>query len=66
MSSLLQIAQTYTYAGYTNDVENVLNEMQMLSMSILQRPAGVLIYNNNYLPVMKDERVIQKNLPCPT
>jgi cell division protein FtsI (penicillin-binding protein 3) len=52
-------SSNYTYAGYTNDVENVLNGLNVKHVDSA-KAGWSTVYNNNYLPVIKEE-VIQKN-----
>jgi cell division protein FtsI (penicillin-binding protein 3) len=52
-------SSNYTYAGYTNDVENVLNGLNVKHVDSA-KAGWSTVYNNNYLPVIKEE-IIQKN-----
>jgi len=53
----------YSYAGYTNDVRNILNELHVAHIDSAGQQAWSLMYNNNYQAVVKQERMSGNTMP---
>ncbi|MFL5810146.1 MAG: penicillin-binding transpeptidase domain-containing protein, partial [Flavisolibacter sp.] len=53
----------YAYAGYTTDVKNVLNELKVAHVDSSGEDGWSMMYNNNYQPVVKQERMSGNTMP---
>jgi cell division protein FtsI (penicillin-binding protein 3) len=60
---LIADSSAYQYAGYTKDIENVLNGLHVNHTDSSSRNGWSYLYNNNYQPVVKAESVSAKTIP---
>jgi cell division protein FtsI (penicillin-binding protein 3) len=60
---LVSDSSSYRYAGYTTDVESVLNELHVNHLDSSGEKGWSMIYTSNYKPVVKQEVVSQKIMP---
>ncbi|MGZ3851156.1 MAG: penicillin-binding transpeptidase domain-containing protein [Flavisolibacter sp.] len=60
---LVADSSLYQYAGYTPDVENVLNSLQVNHIDSSNKNSWSWIYNSNYRPVVKAEAFAKNIMP---
>jgi cell division protein FtsI (penicillin-binding protein 3) len=53
----------YQYAGYTPDVKNVFNALDINHIDSSYKKSWSWIYNNNYKPVVKAETISKNTMP---
>jgi cell division protein FtsI (penicillin-binding protein 3) len=56
-------SSSFLYAGYTEDVKKVLNELNVHSIDSANRNGWSQIYNHNNQPVVKQEYIVKKVMP---
>ncbi|HWI92291.1 MAG TPA: penicillin-binding protein [Flavisolibacter sp.] len=60
---LIPDSSLYQYAGYTTDVKNVFNTLNVKHVDSSYKNSWSWIYNNNYKPVVKAETVSKNAMP---
>lgn len=60
---LIKDSSSYQYAGYTNDVRNVFDALNVNPVDSSNKNGWSWIYSNNYKPVMKAEVISKKTMP---
>jgi cell division protein FtsI (penicillin-binding protein 3) len=53
----------FTYAGYTPDVRNVFEQVNMKPVDSASKTPWSIIYSNNYKPVIKGNPVFKNHMP---
>ena len=56
-------SSNYTYAGYTSDVKNIFNQLNVRSTDSSLQNSWSSIYNINYKPVIKAENNLKNTMP---
>jgi cell division protein FtsI (penicillin-binding protein 3) len=60
---LVPDSSTYTYAGYTTDVQKVLGQLNVFHADSARESSWSQLYDNNYRPVLKGEAVSKNIMP---
>jgi cell division protein FtsI (penicillin-binding protein 3) len=60
---LIPDSSFYQYAGYTPDVKNVFNSLNVNHIDSSDKNSWSWVYNNNYKPVVKAEAISKNEMP---
>jgi cell division protein FtsI (penicillin-binding protein 3) len=61
--SLNADSSDYRFAGYTNDLKNILQEMKLFHVDSSGQKGWSALYNNEQTPVVKPELVVKNRMP---